>query len=164
MQEVRALIQDQLKEQIVRDMREFLDGRIKEEIITEVHQQVQVQLPEHIPVTLEKQIVGSRSQIIEVRHALMNSEARRTNSNLRTDDLNDSLAIVLKPDGTRSDVYPANLTALFAYTPALLRTLLKDHGLVEHQLREKNLNKFMAHIGITFQIVPVSATDENNDS
>ncbi|TCD66555.1 hypothetical protein EIP91_001276 [Steccherinum ochraceum] len=119
-------------------------------------------LKDHVPVPLTEQIVGSRNQIIEVRHALMNSEARRANSNLRTDDLNDHLAVVLKPDGTRSDLYPANLNALFAYTPVLLRALLRDHGLQESPTREKNLNRFMAHIGITFQIVPVSANEEES--
>ncbi|KAH8087856.1 hypothetical protein BXZ70DRAFT_955416 [Cristinia sonorae] len=164
MQEVRSLIQDQLKEQIARDMQAYLDEKIKEEIAIQVQHQVEAQMKEHVPDSLQEQIVGSRNQIIEVRHALMNSEARRQNSNLRTDDLNDQLEIVLKPDGTRSDVYPANLNALFAYSPVLLRILLRDHGLVEVQSREKNLNKFMAHIGITFQIVPVSAEDEQVSS
>lgn len=94
MQEVRALIQDTLKEQIVRDMqyvssvhtmrisneglcvrasRSFLDEKIKEEIAVQTRQQVEAQLRDHVPVPLEEQIVGSRNQIIEVRHALMNS-------------------------------------------------------------------------------------------
>lgn len=94
MQEVRALIQDTLKEQIVRDMqyvsdvfstrtckgclcvcasRSFLDEKIKEEIALQTRQQVEAQLRDHVPVPLEEQIVGSRNQIIEVRHALMNS-------------------------------------------------------------------------------------------
>lgn len=47
------------------------------------------------------------------------SEARRANSNLRTDNLTDQLAVVLKPDGLRSDVYPHNLHSLFAYSGVL---------------------------------------------
>lgn len=94
----------------------------------------------------------------------MCSEARRANSNLRTDNLTDQLAVVLKPDGTRSDVYPHNLHSLFAYSGAyastkfsrmlteqradeMLEVLLKDHELAVNEVREKNLNRFMAHIG-----------------
>lgn len=43
------------------------------------------------------------------------SEARRANSILRTDNLQDQLVVVLKSDGTRSDVYPHNLHSLFNY-------------------------------------------------
>lgn len=48
------------------------------------------------------------------------SESRWTNSILRTDNLQDQLAVVLKPDGTRSDLYPHNLHSLFAYDGELL--------------------------------------------
>lgn len=72
---------------------------------------------------------------------------------------------MLKPDGTRSDVYPHNLHSLFAYSgesafrdphntshsrgseDEMLSLLLKDHELAENEVREKNLNRFMAHIG-----------------
>lgn len=57
--------------------RSYLDEKIKEEIAIQVKQQVEVQLKEHVPVSLEEQIIGSRGQIIEVRHALMNSSVLR---------------------------------------------------------------------------------------
>ena len=37
------------------------------------------------------------------------------NSSLRTEDLNDELAVVLKTDGTKGEVYPHNLNSLFEY-------------------------------------------------
>lgn len=43
------------------------------------------------------------------------SEARRKNSSLCADDMDDALAVVLKPDGTKSDLYPHNLNSLFVY-------------------------------------------------
>ena len=57
------------------------------------------------------------------------SEARRANSILRTDNLQDQLEVVLKSDGTRSDVYPHNLHSLFNYDGqdifyALIATLI----------------------------------------
>lgn len=154
-QEVKTLIQVQLKDQIAKDMKSFISEQIKKETALQVKEQIDVQIKEHIPVTLQEQALQSQKQLIDVRHALMNSEARRTNSNLRTDNLNDTLAIVHRPDGTKSDIYPANLNSLFAYSPEMLSRLLKDYDLVEHQLREKSLNRFMAHIGIPFHLVPV---------
>lgn len=121
---------------------------MRRELVAQVREQVNSQIGEHLPVPLEEQAKESRSQLIEVKHALMNSyvklpvvylvchayllrhvsyfhytcisyrESRRANSNLRTDNLTDQLAVVLKPDGTRSDVYPHNLHSLFAYSGA----------------------------------------------
>ena len=93
-------------------------------------------------------------------------EARRANASLRRDNLNDTLEIVLRPDGTKSAVYPVNLNSLFNYSRAcsstvslrlnlipnfipaeLLRRLLRDYGVHEDSPKEKNLNRFMSHIG-----------------
>lgn len=96
------------------------------------------------------------------------SEARRTNSNLRQDNLNDPLEVVLRPDGTKSAVYPVNLNSLFYYSRGspliselpsdcgcnidyilaeMLKRLLRDYSLQEDSKKEKNLNRFMSHIG-----------------
>lgn len=48
-------------------------------------------------------------------------EARRQNSNLRPSPSNlaDSLAVVVKPDGSQSALYPTDLRSLFSYDGAL---------------------------------------------
>lgn len=39
----------------------------------QVREQVDAQIKEHMPVSLEEQKVESKKQIVEVKHALMNS-------------------------------------------------------------------------------------------
>ena len=41
-------------------------------------------------------------------------EARRTNSVLKAEHMADTIAPLLKPDGTVSETFPKNLSALFA--------------------------------------------------
>ncbi|KAJ3484039.1 hypothetical protein NLI96_g5912 [Meripilus lineatus] len=154
-QEVKTLIQEQLKEKLARDMQSFITEEIKRETAIQVKEQVGLQLREHLPYSLEDQLVGSQKQLIEVKQALVNSEARRTNSNLRQDNLNDPLEVVLRPDGTKSAVYPVNLNSLFYYSPEMLKRLLRDYSLQEDSKKEKNLNRFMSHIGIQFQLIPI---------
>lgn len=36
---------------------------------------------------------------------------------------------------------------IFFRLDEMLRVLLRDHDLIVHEQREKNLNRFMAHIG-----------------
>ncbi|KAI0079283.1 hypothetical protein K474DRAFT_1659352 [Panus rudis PR-1116 ss-1] len=154
--EVKAFIQDHVKFQVKKDLRLFIKERIASEVATQTRDEVDRQMKEHIPVSLREQIQGSRQQLKEVRNAITNSEARRQNSNLQPDNLNDPLATVLKADGTKSLIYPTNLNSLFAYDARDLRRLLVEHDLVVQDQREKNLNRFMAHIGIRFQLIPIN--------
>lgn len=149
MQEVKDLIQEQLKDQATRQLQAHIQSEIQSELARQVREQVELQLREHIPVTLEEQARETKRQLVNVKHALDNSEARRQNAILRTDNLQDKLAVVLRPDGTKSGVYPHNLHSLFAYDDDMLKMLLRDHDLTVVDQREKNLNRFMAHIGNT---------------
>ncbi|KAI0918984.1 hypothetical protein AcW1_003516 [Taiwanofungus camphoratus] len=153
--EVKHMIKGDLKKQVAEEMRAQIQEQIKREIALQVREQVDIQMSEHLPVPLKKQAEESKEQLVEVKHALLNSEARRVNSVLRTSNLDDHLAVILRPDGTKSDFYPVNLRSLFSYDYDMLRALLEDHGLLEHEVREKNLNRFMSHIGVQFQLVPV---------
>ncbi|KAI0343738.1 hypothetical protein BDW22DRAFT_1356282 [Trametopsis cervina] len=164
MHEVKELIRERLKEQATKQLQSHIQEEIRREIVAQVKEQVHLQIREHLPVTLDEQARESKAQLVEVKHALMNSEARRANSNLRTDNLTDQLAVVLKPDGTRSDVYPHNLHSLFAYSDEMLSLLLKDHELAENEVREKNLNRFMAHIGVGFRLVPIPGMPGTNEA
>ena len=51
-------------------------------------------------------------------------EARRKNSVIRPSPNNmcDDLAVVVRPNGTRSKLYPANLRSLFVYDRAFLHS------------------------------------------
>ncbi|EMD33101.1 hypothetical protein CERSUDRAFT_57510, partial [Gelatoporia subvermispora B] len=124
-----------------------VDEQIKAEILLQVKEQVSVQIREHLSLSIADVVAESKRQLVEVNHALRNSEARRANALLRSNNLDDNLAVVLKPDGSKSKLYPVNLRSLFAYDHTMTKELLKHHGLTCCEQREKNLNRFMSHIG-----------------
>jgi len=161
--EIKHMIKNTLKEQVAEELRTHIKDQIRAEVFAQVKDEIEVQLPEHLPVSLKQQVGESKKYLVGVRHALVNSEARRANSVLRTSNLDDPLAVVLKPDGTRSVVYPADLRSLFSYDTHMTRALLKDYELPDHELQEKNLNRFMSHIGIPFQLVAVPVGGDIED-
>jgi len=164
--EVKHMIKDVLKDHIANDMRAQIEEQIRAEIAIQVKQEVAAQIVEHLPVSLEQQAEESKRQLVEVKHSLVNSEARRANSVLRANNLDDPLTHVLKPDGTQSELFPADLRTLFSYDAEHAQNLVRDFGLQEHELRERNLNRFMAYIGIPFHLIPVpvltDATEPTN--
>ncbi|KIJ51305.1 hypothetical protein M422DRAFT_65312 [Sphaerobolus stellatus SS14] len=153
--EVKHMIKDVLKEHIANDMRAQIEEQIRAEIATQVKQEVAAQIVEHLPISLQAQAEQSKRQLVEVRHSLVNSEARRANSVLRANNLDDPLTHVLKPDGTQSDIFPTDLRTLFSYDADTARRLVQEFSLQEHESRERNLNRFMAYIGIPFHLIPV---------
>lgn len=90
MHEVQELIREQLKDQATKQLRcvaipfsnaigmmtphrSHIQDEIKHELVRQVREQVELQIKEHIPVPLEEQKRGTKRQLIEVKHALMNS-------------------------------------------------------------------------------------------
>ena len=53
--------------------RSHIQSEIRREVIAQVKEQVNLQIREHLPVSLEEQARESKAQLIEVKHALMNS-------------------------------------------------------------------------------------------
>jgi len=80
------------------------------------------------------------------------SEARRTNSALRAHNLDERLVVIFRPDGTESKHYPATMRVLFEYDAEKARALVEDYGLPVDAQREKNLNRFIAHIGRSYTL------------
>lgn len=96
-----------------------------------------IQLQHYIPISLTQQAVDSKKRIAEMRIALENSlafpclyrivsnggcsEARIKNGSIRAEDVDEPLAHVLKGDGTRSKLFPANLRSLFSYDGEFVR-------------------------------------------
>lgn len=97
------------------------------------------------------------------------SKSRITNSHIQSEDLDAPLAPILNSEGKKSSLYPSNLRSLFAYdrkdqmiffscckmdhliivkSVETAKKLNKDCGLVEAEEVDKNLNQFLAHIGI----------------
>ncbi|KAI0779934.1 hypothetical protein C8Q74DRAFT_1262046 [Fomes fomentarius] len=157
---IKHFLKEELKAKAADEMKDSIRESIRAEVAKEVQAQMRAQMHEHLPVPLEAQARESREQLAEVQYALKNSEARRQNSNLRPSPSNlaDPLAVVVKPDGSQSALYPTDLRSLFSYDDAKARELIKDYGLHDHGVLERNLNRFMAHIGIRFELVPYTAT------
>jgi len=137
---------------------------VREEIKTQTHEQVKNQLKERMPVALEDQATESSQQLHDVRAALTNAESRRANAILRASNLDDHLAVILKSNGEPSSLFPQDLKTLFSYDDEKAKQLVESYGLQASESREKNLNKFMAHAGIQFHLIPVPmmVTDANS--
>ncbi|CAE7131946.1 unnamed protein product [Rhizoctonia solani] len=184
--DIKHIVKDVLKEQIAEHMRPQIQEQIRLELSRQIHEAVQEQITEHLPVSLQDQAEESKRQLIEVRNSLLNrpdpisdsvlsifkfifslySEARRSNASLRSTNLDDPLAPVVKANGEESALAPQTLRQLFSYDSAQARALVRDYALREHDVRERNLNRFMAHIGVQFNLIPIpvmvdGVVDEN---
>ncbi|KAG8762386.1 hypothetical protein FRC11_009616 [Ceratobasidium sp. 423] len=164
--DIKHIVKDVLKEQIAEHMRPQIQEQIRLELRQQIRAAVQDQISEHLPVSLQDQSEESKRQLIEVRNSLLNSEARRSNATLRSTNLDDALAPVVKANGEESALAPQTLRQLFSYDSAQARALVRDYDLREHDVRERNLNRFMAHIGVQFNLIPIpvmvdGVVDEN---
>ncbi|KAF7351174.1 putative 2-hydroxyacid dehydrogenase UNK4.10 [Mycena sanguinolenta] len=144
---------EDVKVQIAANLKDDILEYIRTEVATQVKQQVDLQIREQIPISLREQSLNNRIQLQEARTSLTNSAARKKNSSLRIQNLDEDLAIVLKSDGTKGNLFPANLRSLLSYDAGSLAELGKEYGLGEDKVREVNLNRFLNHIGISFQLV-----------
>jgi len=151
--DIRILVRDNLKVQIADHLRELIAGQIKEEIGLQVKGEVSKQIETHLPIPLAIQATESQEQLAEVKVSLQNSEARRHNSHLGRTNLDEPLAPLLRADGTPSEKYPASLKALFSYELDVIKELLQEYKLPPHSIREGAVNRFMAFVGVPFQLI-----------
>lgn len=158
MQEIKSLLQDVLKEQIAEHLRAHVFEMIREKIEEYVADKVRDQLQKQIPDTLRQQVKEHRKHLAEVKRCLHNSEARRANATLRNHGsaIREPLHSLLMTDGNISELWPADLAQLFGYSNDTAKRLLDDYELTyaSDDPTERMLNKFMAHIGVGFQMVP----------
>ncbi|KAH7334823.1 hypothetical protein B0J17DRAFT_91280 [Rhizoctonia solani] len=158
MQEIKSLLQDVLKDQIAEHLRAHVFEMIREKIEEYVADKVREQLQKQIPDALREQVKDHRRHLAEVKRCLNNSEARRANATLRNHGsaIREPLHPLLMTDGNISDLWPADLAQLFGYSNDTAKRLLDDYELTyaSDDPTERMLNKFMAHIGVGFQMVP----------
>jgi len=154
--EMKNSVEVEVKRQINSQMKGLqadITAKIKSEIKRQVSEQVDVQIKEHLPVTLKDQLDESKKQLEVVNSSLKNSEARRKNSALRVPrDLDELLTDAATPDGGVSAFFPNDLRALFAYDLEQSQSLARDYRLPVSKIKTENLNSFMSHIGIRFQL------------
>jgi len=159
---VRRMLREDVKCTVANQLRVQIRGTVKAEIARQTREQVREQMREHLPMTLEALAEESQRQVEEVQHALANMDARRRNAALRTENLNDALAIVLRADGSKSAVYPADLRSLTSYDAATTKMLLQDYEIQDAGGREANLTRFMGYIGAPFQLVAIEGAGEQS--
>ncbi|KAG5639474.1 hypothetical protein H0H81_001596 [Sphagnurus paluster] len=134
--------------------RDDISAKIREEVALQVKQQVDEQIQDHIPIPLAQQSLENKRQISDIRVTLANSEAREKNSHLQATNLDELLMPILKPDGTESELFPADLRALFAYDLEMSKALLKDFEMEAGDSLQVNFGRFIRHIGIeNFQML-----------
>ncbi|KAK0454632.1 hypothetical protein EV421DRAFT_1887213 [Armillaria borealis] len=124
-----------------------ITSEIKGVIEKEAKIQVDKQIEKHIAIPLTKQKEETDERLSEVQVSLTNSKARIANAAITLEHMNDKLEPLLKKDGERSKVYPADLTSLFAYDLKMVRELLHDYGLESDTDLRVNLNRFLDYIG-----------------
>ncbi|CCL99191.1 uncharacterized protein FIBRA_01206 [Fibroporia radiculosa] len=158
--DIKKMIKGDVKQNIAENMKADIKEQIRKELALQVPEEIQRQIADHLPVSLHEQSRECKLQIIEVENALANSKARKLNSTFDVDNLGDTLSVVLRADGTKSGVFPANLNSLFAFDATTLKKLLGDYDIREQESREMNLNKFISHIGVPFRLVSIPAPGE----
>jgi len=153
LEEVKTLLKHVLQEEIIDFMRHKIDSWTAEVFQEEVQRCVGQDLEEFLPVVLQEQINEHRRQLEDVKRALHNSESRRANSLLRYSNLNDQLHTLLMPNGEVSGSFPKTLSSLFALDGPAAKQLALEYQLPDvTDSRERNLNRFMQHIGVMYQM------------
>ncbi|KAJ6449630.1 hypothetical protein DFH09DRAFT_1299043 [Mycena vulgaris] len=150
-QKFKQIARDDVKVQIAASLRNEILDQIRMEVAAQVRQEVDLQIQEQIPISLGQQSMNNKTQLHVAKTSLTNSAARKKNSNLRIQNLDEGLAPVLKADGSKGNLFPADLRSLLSYDSANIRDLVKDYGLLDDDVREVNLNRFLGHIGGSHQ-------------
>ncbi|KAF8891758.1 hypothetical protein BD779DRAFT_1512952 [Infundibulicybe gibba] len=135
--------------------RPLIKARVASEIKAQAKEQVDIQIRNYIPVSLRQQVLDNERHLKEANVSILNSESRIQNAALDLDNQDEPLAPILKTDGSRSKLFPADLRSLFAYELEMAQQLLKDYGIEEAGILEVNFNRFMSHAGVKFQLVVV---------
>lgn len=145
---VKDRVHEELTKEILDKLRPHIAGEIKGAIEKEAKVQVDKQIGKYIPVPLATQKQETEERLSEVRISLTNSKARIANAAITLEHRNDKLEPLLKKDGERSKIYPADLTSLFAYDLKMVRDLLHDYNLESETDIRVNFNRFLDYIGI----------------
>lgn len=145
---VKDKVHEELGREVLNSLRPHITSEIKGVIEKETKIQVDKQIEKHIAIPLPKQKEETEERLSEVKISLTNSKARIANAAITLEHMNDKLEPLLKKDGKRSKIYPADLTSLFAYDSKMVRELLQDYKLESETDNRVNLNRFLDYIGI----------------
>ncbi|CDO75528.1 hypothetical protein BN946_scf184871.g9 [Trametes cinnabarina] len=149
--DLQKKIQRDHKQRALEAMKEHFKGQTRAEIKRQVKGEMDGQMyPAHLPKPLKDQVAEGAAQVVALKAALHNSQARRANATITDKDMSLPLTPIQRPDGSISAVFPAHLNALLAYDEARTQQVLADYGLADPRLTDHvlNVNRFMAYIGV----------------
>jgi len=158
-QDLKVLLRDVLKEQIATHLRIHVTRMIKEQIQAKVKDQVANQLQLQFPDELRVQVAQHKQQLAGVKRGLNDTNARRHNAHFKSHQLFEPLHPLTTGNGKPSPDFPKDLATMFSIDGEIAKKLCKDYDLplapqgVADE-REQNLNRFMAHSGVLFHMLP----------
>jgi len=153
--EIEQLLREVLQHQIVDHLKGQITLQIEDIIEQEVQEQVKLQLGHHIPPKLQESVANQKRQLDEVQYAMRNSEARRANGQLRSNNLHGPMLPLLPMSGLPSTLFPTDMSELLNMDADNVVELLKYYDITPAATREENLNKFMRFCNIGYQVVPM---------
>jgi len=158
--EIRAIIDELLNKEALANLRAQIEKEISLHIDEIVQNQVAECLKQHMPKDLQLEVEEGKQELERARLSLHNSESRRINGMLRSQNLDDRLDTLLKSDGTVSAHFPKDLRALFSMDAETCRAFSVDYNISQiSDNRDKNLNKIMQFVGVRYQMILSSLDD-----
>ncbi|KAG8864541.1 hypothetical protein FRB96_005044 [Tulasnella sp. 330] len=165
MDDLKTLLRDVLKDEIVPHIRTKMDHGIANELEKSVKSGISREVARNIPQRLQDQIIEDSQQLMDLEINLHNSEARRANALIRSNHLNDPLHPLLTSEGVVSPGFPRDLSQLFGLDDDAAMELNDQYGLTDIvEGKERNLNRFMQLCGISYQMTPFGGFELRSDS
>ncbi|KAF7297961.1 hypothetical protein HMN09_01017000 [Mycena chlorophos] len=153
-QEIGLILGRVLNTEVIELMRERAEEEIARELDQLVEAQVTACLQDLIPEELQVEVAEQEKYLEEIRRDLHNSESRRANALLRSDDPSAQLQSIYKADGTMPDNFPRTLQELFEMDVSTSQELIEEYELAEgSDSRERNLNRLMAFVNVKYQLL-----------
>lgn len=152
-EEIRNGIRDNTMEEIAKMLKGDIDTMIAGSVAEHVEKEMAIWATEsdteNLSMELECAIEANNAILEDGKTQLENSQSRYANSTFDIlDDFNKSLTPLKRHDGCVSELFPASLRLLFAYSSTKLLRLLEEYNLHALDRPAENLNRFLIFIGI----------------
>ncbi|KAI1786619.1 hypothetical protein LXA43DRAFT_897644 [Ganoderma leucocontextum] len=151
--EIEKMLWEVLEHDVIEHLTTLIQDGVLEEIDAIVQEEVARQRPAFIPQDLQDELREQKMQLEEVQRALHDSESRRANSTLRSHRLHEKVHPLYNVKGEISEHFPLTLSDMFAISAEVAKVLLEEYNLEVSDSREKNINTFMCHCGVQYQLV-----------
>ncbi|KZT23589.1 hypothetical protein NEOLEDRAFT_1136383 [Neolentinus lepideus HHB14362 ss-1] len=162
---VEKMVREELPKQALSSMKDLIQQKIKEEIARQVHEEVNAQIGCFLKPTLRDQIQDSEAHLRKLTDAIQNTKALKENGMIEPHELSRELEPLLGVDGAKSMWWPKDLDHLCSYDKGRMKQLLESYGLpVQESSWNANLNRFLSHIGVRFQLTVVEPDSDDAKS